>query len=79
MSTLKKIPVSVLIPAKNEEANLKSFLPSVCNQEYPNFEIVLINDASVDNSLEVMETFAQQNSTAKLPPIYCTSQMLTLC
>ena len=53
-STQKNIPVSVLICAKNEAQNLKAFLPQIINQEYSNFEIVLINDASRDDTLEVM-------------------------
>jgi len=50
-------PVSVIICAKNEEENLKNFLPSIMEQNYPNFEIVVINDASSDNTLEIIEDF----------------------
>lgn len=50
-------PVSVLICAKNEEKNLERNLPYIAQQEYPNFELVLINDNSTDKTLEVMETF----------------------
>ncbi len=49
--------VSILICAKNEAENLKKFLPKVFQQEYPTFQVVLINDASYDDSLEVMESF----------------------
>ncbi|TYB79299.1 glycosyltransferase [Bizionia myxarmorum] len=62
----KNIPISVIICAKNEEENLKEFLPSVISQNYPNFEIVLINDASYDYSLEVMEDFAFKHSNIKI-------------
>lgn len=48
-------PISILICAKNESKNLAENIPSILNQNYPNFEIVLINDASTDNSLEVMK------------------------
>ena len=51
-------PVSVLICAKNEEENLKNHIPSWLDQDYPDFELVLINDASTDNSLELMQQFA---------------------
>src|SRR5690606_21756268 len=69
-SDLKKtpinIPVSVIICAKNEAENLKKFLPSVINQDYPNFQIVLINDASYDDTFKVMEEFANKHNNIKL-------------
>ncbi|MDT0642448.1 glycosyltransferase [Zunongwangia sp. F363] len=52
-------PVSVIICAKNEAQNLNTFLPAILEQEYPHFEVILINDASVDNTLEVMEKYQQ--------------------
>lgn len=64
--TKKNIPVSVIICAKNEANNLKQFLPYIINQNYPEFEVVLVNDASIDNSLEVMEEFASKNNNVKI-------------
>ena len=65
-TTPNTLPVSVLICAKNEAKNLVSFLPSILNQDYPNFQVVLINDASSDNSLEIMESFAEQHTNIKI-------------
>ncbi|MGY0391770.1 glycosyltransferase [Bizionia sp. KMM 8389] len=62
----KNSPVSVIICAKNEAENLTNFLPSVLAQNYPNFEVVLINDASYDDSLEIMESFAEKHSNIKI-------------
>ena len=62
----KNIPVSVIICAKNEAENLKAFLPSVIAQDYPDFEIVLINDASKDDTLEVMEHFSKAHRNIKI-------------
>ncbi|HLV38173.1 glycosyltransferase [Xanthomarina sp.] len=62
----KSMPVSVIICAKNEAENLKKFLLSVINQDYPNFQIVLINDASYDDTFEIMEEFALLHSNIKL-------------
>lgn len=59
-------PVSVIICAKNEAENLKQFLPSIINQEYANYEIILINDASIDTTIEVMESFANNNQNIKI-------------
>jgi glycosyltransferase involved in cell wall biosynthesis len=59
-------PLSLIVCAKNEAQNLKAHIPFWLDQEYPDFEIVLINDASSDNSLEVMETFAKKHSNIKI-------------
>jgi hypothetical protein len=50
-------PVSVIICAKNEADNLRDFIPTILDQNYPNFEVILVNDASVDDTMEVMEYF----------------------
>ncbi|RYY34861.1 MAG: glycosyltransferase [Sphingobacteriaceae bacterium] len=44
------IPISVIIAARNEEANLKYNLPLILEQDYPDFEVVVVNDCSVDES-----------------------------
>ncbi len=59
-------PVSLIICAKNEAENLKTHIPYWLKQEYPDFEIILINDASSDNSLEIMESFAKKHSSIKI-------------
>lgn len=62
----KTLDVSVIICAKNESNNLKAFLPAILSQSYSNFEVVLINDASSDNTLEVMEAFAENHKNIKI-------------
>lgn len=59
-------PVSVIICAKNEAENLSENIPLILAQEYPDFELILINDASSDNTLEIMEQFAQNDARIKL-------------
>ncbi|MBA6153301.1 glycosyltransferase [Gelidibacter maritimus] len=58
--------ISVIVCAKNEANNLETFLPSILNQEYPNFEVVLINDSSTDTTLKVMERFKAKHSNIKI-------------
>jgi cellulose synthase/poly-beta-1,6-N-acetylglucosamine synthase-like glycosyltransferase len=51
-------PVSILIPAYNEEGSIVSSVHSLLGLEYPEFEIVVINDGSTDNTLaEVIAAF----------------------
>ncbi len=45
-----KIPVSVIIVAKNEYHNLKEKLPEILEQDYPEFEVILVNDGSDDET-----------------------------
>ena len=60
------LPVSVIICAKNEEENLKRFIPSILAQNHQNFELIIINDASSDNTLEVIENFQKQDERVKM-------------
>ena len=60
------LPVSIIVCAKNEAENLQILVPKLLQQSYKNFEIVLINDASSDETLEVIENFQQKNSQIKL-------------
>ncbi len=62
-TTTPTIPISVIICAHNESENLQQFLPSFINQKYSNYELVLINDASIDDTLEIMESFQTAHPT----------------
>lgn len=57
-------PLSVIICARNESGNLKEYLPFVLEQQYPDFEVVVVNDCSSDNSEDVLREF--QNKYAHL-------------
>ncbi|MEO8885074.1 MAG: glycosyltransferase [Mucilaginibacter sp.] len=50
-----KLPVSVIISARNEEQNLRENLPSILEQNYKDFEVVVVNDCSYDGSEQVLE------------------------
>jgi glycosyltransferase involved in cell wall biosynthesis len=47
-------PVSIIICARNEAENLHKFLPSVLEQVYPDFEVIVVNDCSEDNSYDIL-------------------------
>ncbi|MBP5474636.1 MAG: glycosyltransferase, partial [Bacteroidales bacterium] len=42
--------VSVIICSRNEEKNLKEFLPAILEQDYPDYEVIVVNDCSEDNT-----------------------------
>jgi glycosyltransferase involved in cell wall biosynthesis len=50
-------PVSVIICARNEADNLQNFLPSILEQDYPDFEVIVVNDCSEDNSYIILGEF----------------------
>ncbi len=53
-------PVSVVICAHNEEENLKSFLPQLLEQDYPLFEVVLVDDCSDDDTKWILKEFSSK-------------------
>ncbi|BEG98297.1 glycosyltransferase [Bacteroides sedimenti] len=55
-------PVSVIICARNESENLQKFLPAVLEQDYPNFEVIVVNDGSTDESEDVLTIFEDKYS-----------------
>ncbi|KAB1155070.1 glycosyltransferase [Flavobacterium luteum] len=66
ISNPKRIPISVVVCAKNEAENVAKFVPILAEQDYPDFEIVLIDDASSDETLDLFEAFEKQYSNIRL-------------
>ncbi|MFT4771688.1 MAG: biofilm PGA synthesis N-glycosyltransferase PgaC [Cryomorphaceae bacterium] len=55
-----KPPVSIIIAARNEEENLLVNMPIILEQDYPEFEVIVINDSSVDDSITVLKAFEEK-------------------
>lgn len=60
-STTDLPPVSVIVCAKNEENNLHDYLHSLLTQDYPIYEVIVINDGSCDNTDMVLKCYQQFN------------------
>jgi len=55
------LPVSVIICAKNEAVNLATNLPVILQQDYPKYEVLVVNDFSTDNTADILSDFAKDH------------------
>jgi glycosyltransferase involved in cell wall biosynthesis len=62
--------VSVIICAKNEADNLKNFLPSVLEQDYPEYEVIVVNDCSDDDTEDILQLFGNQYPHLRVTTIH---------
>jgi cellulose synthase/poly-beta-1,6-N-acetylglucosamine synthase-like glycosyltransferase len=58
-TTSPELKATILICARNEALNLKKFLPSWLQQQYKNFEVLVINHQSDDESEEILQDYAK--------------------
>lgn len=67
LTTLPGNPlVSIVVPAYNEEVNAVSSLRNLLTCDYPNFEIIFVNDGSKDNTYEVVKEAFKDHSKVKV-------------
>ncbi len=59
-------PLSVVICARNEAENLKQYLPMILEQDYPDFEVVVVNDRSWDDTEDLLKDFSKQYNNLKI-------------
>ena len=59
--------VSIIVPAYNASSYLEETIQSICNQAYQSWEVIIVNDGSTDNTLEIIRSF-------KDPRIQSTTQ-----
>ena len=66
--------ISVCIPARNEERNIRACVEAVLKQDYPNFEVIVLDDRSTDSTFRILTDLAARDSRlrpisgADLPP-----------
>ncbi|MGA8538038.1 MAG: glycosyltransferase, partial [Terriglobales bacterium] len=62
--------VSVIIPARNEEANIADCLESLTSQTGVAFEIIVVDDGSTDRTREIARSFAGVRVISPEPPLH---------
>ncbi len=58
--------ISILIPARNESKNIRRCLRSLIRQDYPNYEILVLDDNSTDDTAQIVKNYAEKYKNIKL-------------
>jgi len=53
--------ISIMVPARNEERNIRRCVESLLAQAYPNFELIVLNDRSTDLTASILEEIARRD------------------
>lgn len=63
------MPISIIIAARNESDNLYDNLPFILTQDYPEFEVIIVNNQSVDDSAWLLKALCIQHKNLKVVEI----------
>ncbi len=58
--------VSILVPARNEAANIRRCVRSLLNQDYRHFELLVLDDGSTDATASILQTLQKEDNTGRL-------------
>jgi hypothetical protein len=83
---LRRSLVSIIVPCFNASAHIEAMIRSLQNQSWKNIEIIVVDDASTDNSVELVKALANQDSRLKvleleqnLGAYYCRNYGVSVC
>lgn len=62
----KIVLISVIIPVYNVDSYLERCIKSVCNNTYRNLQVICIDDGSTDNSLRILQEFAEKDDRIEI-------------
>lgn len=65
----KPEPLSVIICARNEADNLENFLPLILTQDYPDYEVIVVNDCSTDDTAIILDRLSKKYSHLRISEI----------
>jgi poly-beta-1,6-N-acetyl-D-glucosamine synthase len=69
--------LSVVIAARNEEENLRKLIPELMSQDYPQFELIVVNDSSWDETKDILDAFTHSYSNLHVIHLDEDKQRLT--
>ena len=61
-----KVSLSIIVPFKNAEKYLDACINSILEQTYGDYELILIDDGSIDNSLKICERYSEIDQRIKI-------------
>jgi len=65
-TVIKKNGISIIVPVYNSDKYLDKCISSILNQSFTNIEVILVNDGSTDNSLEICEKYKVLDNRVKV-------------
>jgi len=60
--------ISVCVPARNEERNIRLCVEAILTQDFPNFEVIVLDDRSHDSTPQILRELAAQDKSLKVIP-----------
>ena len=64
--TEKRIKISVIVPVYNAQAYLRECVDSILSQTYPHIEVILVDDASTDDSGRICDDYGEQDERVRV-------------
>ena len=61
----KKTLISIIVPVYNTEKHIERCLDSIMKQDYPNFEVILVNDGSTDESGIIIQKYKERKQRCR--------------
>ena len=58
--------ISVCVPARNEERNIRACVEAILAQDYPNFEVIVLEDRSTDGTRQILEDLSKHRNKLKV-------------
>ena len=58
--------ISIIVPVYNTESFLSKCIDSILNQQFKDFEIILVNDGSLDNSGKICDEYAEIDNRVRV-------------
>lgn len=62
-----KYPISIVVPAYNEEVSIVTCSQMLAKLDYPNFEVIIVNDGSIDNTMDILTSHYKISRINKVP------------
>ncbi len=61
-----KVLISIIVPVYNVEKYIADCLESIAKQSYQNIEVIIVNDGSTDNSIQICKDYAEKDKRFKI-------------